>query len=169
MSKEKGTEKENRKKVILVVLIPCIIFFAEVCTIISLIVLPVDFSQGYREINGVEGIVFNQNGTKGYYKRAFYGLKPIDQHLEFIKYKGRSDCMAEIEALLSYIYCENKIHQAVISPDGKYILYCEIEYDYMRSGITDDEYCYYRVYDIENDKIITVYKGYREFYNLNWL
>lgn len=160
--------KKENTKIILIVLIPCIIFIMEVITIVFLFAWPVDFSQGYREIGGVEGIVFNRNGTHKYYKRTYYGLTPIGYPVEFEGYRDASDCMSEIELLLPYISCENEIHQAVISPDGKYILYYEIEYGYMQSGMTDDEYCYYKAYDIENDKIITIYKGYREFYNLDW-
>lgn len=166
--RENLSEKNGKTKIILVVLIPCVIFVIEVVTVVFLFAWPVDFSQNYREIGGVEGIVFNRNGTQQYYKRTFYGLTPIDQPLEFEKYERQSECMPEIETLQSYISCENEIHQAVISPDGKYILYSEIEYGYMQSGMTDDEYVRYRVYDIENDKIITIYKGYREFYNLGW-
>ena len=70
--------------------------------------------------------------------------------------------------LLDCINTENKIRQSIYSPDKKYILYCEIEYGYNGTGITDDEYCYYRVYEIETGNIITIYQAYREWYNLFW-
>ncbi|MBD5555844.1 MAG: hypothetical protein HDQ95_11040 [Roseburia sp.] len=42
------------------------------------------------------------------------------------------------------------------------------KYDYKNTGITDDEYCYYRVYEIETGKNITIYQAYRAWYNLFW-
>lgn len=75
------SEKSGKTKIILVVLIPCVIFIIEVIAVVFLFAWPVDFSQDYREISGVEGIVFNRNGTQQYYKRTFYGLTPIDQPL----------------------------------------------------------------------------------------
>ncbi|MBD5453613.1 MAG: hypothetical protein HDR30_04700, partial [Lachnospiraceae bacterium] len=73
--------------------------------------------------------------------------------------------------LLDSIDTENEIRQSVYSPDKKYILYCEKEYNYTKSDMTmtDDEYCYYRVYVIDTKEIITIYQGYREWYDLLWL
>ncbi len=67
------------------------------------------------------------------------------------------------------IETDNEIRQSIYSPDKKYILYCEIEYDHYKTGITDDEYCYYRVYEIETDQITTIYQAYREWYDLAWM
>lgn len=67
-----------------------------------------------------------------------------------------------------YIDCENDISQAIGFPDGRYILYCEIVHNYYKTDMSDDEYCYYRVYDIETGTIVTIYAGYRQWFDLDW-
>lgn len=67
------------------------------------------------------------------------------------------------------IKVEDAIEQIVFSPDNRYILYVEKDYGYYHKGnVTDDEYVYYRVYDIESKELITIYEGYRAFYKMEW-
>lgn len=127
-----------------------------------------DFSQDYRNIQGVENITLEQNGWHDFYKRCFWGLRRINDtqvdHTDICQSGSESD--DSIIELQNLIKTEYAIRQSIYSPDKKYILYCEIKYGHQ--GITDDEYCYYRVYEIETGKIITLYQGYREWYNLSW-
>lgn len=127
-----------------------------------------DFSQDYRNIQGVENITLEQNGWHDFYKRCFWGLRRINDtqvdHTDICQSGSESD--DSIIELQNLIKTEYAIRQSIYSPDKKYILYCEIKYGHQ--GITDDEYCYYRVYEIETGKIFTLYQGYREWYNLSW-
>lgn len=127
-----------------------------------------DFSQDYRNIQGVENITLERNGWHDFYKRCFWGLRRINDtqvdHTDICQSGSESD--DSIIELQNLIKTEYAIRQSIYSPDKKYILYCEIKYGHQ--GITDDEYCYYRVYEMETGKIITLYQGYREWYNLSW-
>lgn len=60
------------------------------------------------------------------------------------------------------------VTQLVFSPDGKYVLYCEIEYGVNGGYSTDEEYCYYRVIELETRAMYTVYDGYREWFEVYW-
>lgn len=126
------------------------------------------FSQNYRSIQGVENITLEWNGQRYLYKRCFWGLKKIGDswanHPDTCKQCSESD--ASINELKNFISTDNFIRQSIYSPDKKYILYSEIEY--RDTGVSDDEYCYYRVYEVETGKIITLYQAYREWYNLSW-
>lgn len=130
-------------------------------------ILGLDFSLNYHKIEGVENIVFQSNWGKHLYQRCFWGLRKAGDTIEF-REQNEPERIRMISELKGYIQTENGIRQAVASPDGKYILYCEIEYNYYRSDVTDDEYCYYRVYEIETGDIVTIYGGYRQWYNLDW-
>lgn len=130
--------------------------------------LPFDISQDYRKVQGIENIVLRRSWGQQYYKRCFWGLKRVeDPQTDYLEICWESD--ASMYELLDCIDTDNEIRQSVYSPDKKYILYCEIEYDCNKTGITDDEYCYYRVYEIETDKIITIYQAYKEWYDFAWL
>lgn len=124
-----------------------------------------DFSQNYQEIEGIENIIFCDQGLL--YKRTFWGLKSIGEPAAFHKTNTEEQKRLR-EALQRAINCENTIDSAISSTDKRYILYCEIKYNYKGSGITDDEYCYYRIYDTDTGKITTIYKGYQEWFDLNW-
>lgn len=129
--------------------------------------LKIDLSQDYLNVQGIENIVFERNGRHQCYKRSFWGLEEIEysqvNHSD-MSYES-DDSIYEIS---DFIDTDNEIRQSIYSPDKRYILYCEIKYDYKNTGITDDEYCYYRVYEIETGKIITIYQAYRAWYNLFW-
>jgi len=129
--------------------------------------IPLDFSQNYRKIAGVENIVFQRNGWGDYYKRCFWGLKRTEVPEIFVEYKTDTR-VSQINELLDVIDVDNYIRQAVLSPDEQYILFCEIEYNFKKTGVTDDEYCYYRVCEVKTGDIITIYHAYKEWYNLNW-
>ena len=128
----------------------------------------IDFSQDYRKITGVENIVFYKNWGDQYYERCFWGLKKNEGSVNWEENEsGESQIVVFLEEILGE---HHRIEQAVTSPDGKYILYCEKQYGYMDPdrGMTDDEYCYYKVYDISTGEIITVYEGYRKWLEVYW-
>lgn len=126
-----------------------------------------DFTQSYRSVPGVQNIVFWDNWQKQAYTRTLWGLKKTEEPAEFPERDPEAQ-RAAIAALEETIDCENSIEIAIDSPDGKQILYLEIEYNYYQSDMTDDEYCYYRVFDIETGQITTIYQGYREWFRLAW-
>lgn len=127
-------------------------------------ILGLDFSQSYRKIKGIENIVFRQNWGKKLYKRHFWGLGQAGKTIKFSEHNK----LEQIGELMYYIDSENDIAQAIGSPDGRYILYCEIVHNYYKTDMSDDEYCYYRVYDIETGTIVTIYAGYRQWFDLDW-
>ncbi|MCM1101119.1 MAG: hypothetical protein NC398_07015 [Acetatifactor muris] len=165
-----ATSKHNkRKRIVWAVLVPTLITIGLLFYIGRIVlpqIFPLDFSQDYRTVEGVDGIVFR--GWDGRcYQRCFWGLRPAgDDLMADLGNTPKSDVSVEI--LQSLTDTDKKITQSLYSPDGRYILYCEIEYGYFGSGVTDDEYCYYRVYDLESGEITTVYQGYRRWYDLSW-
>lgn len=110
-----------------------------------------DFTQDYRKIDSVEKIIFTNNWTKKSYCRSFWGLQECKT--------GNQDSFKD------EWFDENR---TVYSPDGKYFLYVEVEYNYYNSTLTDDEYCYYKVKDLETGEEVTVYQGYRQWYAFHW-
>lgn len=150
--------------IIIIIIITWLVYLYNLANLI----LPVDISQDYRKIQGSENIVFVKNGVNDCYKRTFWGLQ---KYQSFGKDTPPDICSSDssLYRLSDLIHTENQIYQSIYSPNKKYILYCEIEDNYKNSGINDDEHCYYRVYEIESGTIITIYRGYREWYHLLWL
>lgn len=130
------------------------------------IILPLDFSQDYRKVPGIERIVFRDNWSEVYYERCFWGLKKSSVPVEE-KHEIDATTLREMGALEDNI-SDHQIREAVLSPDGNYVLYCEKEYNYTGSGLTDDEYCYYQVYSIDSGETVIIYGGYKEWYDLYW-
>ena len=110
-------------------------------------------SQAYRKSEDAEQIVFwdSLNYKSVPYHRGFWGLKRLHSPIEKATDNNDED--------------DNSVEQIVFSPNEKYILYKEIEYG---GEMTDDEYCYYKIIDIENQETVTIYQGYREWYDLQW-
>ncbi len=160
--------KKYKSTVILISTICIVIILTWPLYAIAKNIFPLDFSQEYRNIQDVDHIVLERNGWGQYYKRCFWGLKETkDFQVDNPNNVCESD--ASIDALLNLIDTNNKIRQSIYSPNKEYILYCEIQYQYKNTGLTDDEYCYYKVYELKSGIIITIYQGYREWYNLYWL
>lgn len=154
-------EKNIKKYVLWLVL-----FIVVLVSSYLLAFLPVDFSREYRKIPDVENIIFKPSGQSDrYYKRCIWGLGRTEAPAQFRQYQSVQHIP---EALQDMADNGNQVCQAVFSPDGKYILYSEIAYNYKNSGLTDDEYCYYKIYNIETKETVTIYQAYREWYNLDW-
>lgn len=167
--------KNNREKAFIFMCIPLSFFLKLAGLIIGGCILysgikfflPFDISQDFRKVQGIENIIFGRSWGQQCYKRVFWGLQRIeDSQTDYSEICWESD--DSMHELLDCIDTDNSIRQSVYSPDKKYILYCEIEYNYTKSDVTDDEYCYYRIYEIETGKIITIYQAYKEWYNLAW-
>lgn len=160
--------KKKRKFDIVISILGLLIISVFVWVVYNVVYIafPIDLSQEYRKIPGVENIVFHENWGDKYFKRSIWGLKEIDTPVDF---RGNEGIKAPEVAFLEERFGENLwITQAVTSPDGKYILYCEIQYGYKDpdGGMTDDEYCYYRVYNIDTGEVVTIYEGYRKWFEV---
>lgn len=136
------------------------------------LILPLDFSQNYRTVQGVGNIIFIDTWQNQCYKRCFWGLRKT----ECPQTASDSDTLEDtlyvsdesIEKLKDLAEIEYMLYQSVYSPNHDYILYCEVESDYGGGGVTDDEYCYYKVYEMETGRIIPIFQGYRKGYSLLW-
>lgn len=166
MAQQIKSAKRFVKKTILIIvwviiLIPVVVFLIFCAKMFFYI----DLSQDYREIEEVENIIFYSH--EQLYKRSFWGLQSIDEQTR-PRERDKEEQKALLEELKQMIDCENTVDIAISSTDERYILYREIHYNYYKSDMTDDEYCYYRIYDNDTQRIITIYKGYRQWFNLDW-
>ena len=123
-----------------------------------------DFSQDYKDLKGYENIVFKDPKSKKCFRLCAWGLVKTESPNEFEDPRYLLS-PSEYQLLVENTDAEN-IWQVVSSPDGKYILY--VERIYRGTGTTDDEDVYYKVYSIEDDKIITIYSGFRQFLLVDW-
>ncbi len=159
----------KRKKLILLIVVPIILqalLYGGVFYYFALLAeRPLDFSQDYRAVQGIENVVFWRDWNEQCYRRCFWGLQKTDDTIPTDK-PYVSD--ASWDRLRDLVEIEHTLHQSIYSPNQDYILYCEIDYDFNHSGTTDDEYCYYKVYEMETGKIIPVFQGYRQWYSLLW-
>ena len=160
--------KQYKKWVFIIVML-VVLAFARRTIIPNNIFLKLDFSQEYRNINGIDDVVFRKNGQDKYYARCFWGLKKIEPPDKFTEWDGKVGVLPEIDKFIKYVDEHDIwVNQAVVSPDGKYILYSEIIFGYRGTGITDDEFCCYRVFEIDTGEIFTIYSAYQEWYQFNW-
>lgn len=160
--------------------------------------LHLDFSQEYRKVQGADSIRFLDNWSGKIYDRAFWGLRSVGSLENRIEDSERPPEMSGDEDVqtvsvadggLWYGYdseeeriflghlvgeveetydTQYSVSQVALSPDERYILYCEIEYGVNGGYSTDEEYCYYRAIDRESGETYTVYSGYREWYRVYW-
>lgn len=124
-----------------------------------------DFSQSYRSIDGYENIVFKDNWSGQKFRRCLWGLIKVNDDAEFTDHKKIDRNSLEYRILSERIEMHD-VDQIVSSPDGRYILY--VERIYRGTGITDDEDVYFRVYNISDDTITTIYSGFRQFLRVDW-
>ncbi|MBD5508348.1 MAG: hypothetical protein HDR05_09965 [Lachnospiraceae bacterium] len=128
--------------------------------------LHLDFSQEYRKIEGADRIRFRDNWSGKVYGRSFWGLRPVGQKKD--EASGGYPENAKDSGLSIEQFSQYEVKQVELSPDGRYILYCEIAYGVNGGYSTDEEYCYYRVIDREDGEQYTIYSGYREWYQVYW-
>ena len=161
-------KKLIKKKILVISLLSIAIILVAGLLLFPMIkmALRLDFSQEYRKVEGMDRIRFRDNWSGKVYGRSFWGLCPVGQmkdepsggYRETVK-----DSALSIEQFSKY-----EVKQVELSPDSRYILYCEIEYGVNGGYSTDEEYCYYRVIDLEDGEQYTIYSGYREWYQVYW-
>lgn len=127
----------------------------------------VDFSQSYRNINNYEGITFTNTYKHKAYKRTFWGLKEI-------AYPGVSLDKREIDRSSSaYELVKRKAGEharitcCTVSPDGNYVLYAEAV-SISNGASTDDDHIYYRVLNIQDGSVTTIYDGVYKCFWVTW-
>lgn len=156
-------------------------------------VFHLDFSQNYRQVEEIEKLRFWDSWNGKVYIRYPFGLRPVEKRKDVPEqekkafswldtgvydsadsggrvawYDWEEDAVflgnagGEIQKTFDVAYDVKKL---AFSPDGRYLLVYEIEYG---GEITDDEYCYYRVIDLEDGTQYTVYSGYREWFRVYW-
>lgn len=156
-------------------------------------VFHLDFSQDYRQVEEIEKLRFWDSWNGKVYIRYPFGLRPVEKREDVPEqekkafswldtgvydsadsgdrvawYDWEEDAVflgnagGEIQKTFDVVYDVKKL---AFSPDGRYLLVYEIDY---RGEITDNEYCYYRVIDLEDGTQYTVYSGYREWFRVYW-
>ena len=156
-----------KRKIVIISLIISeivIILIVFLSTILCLTQCHFDFSQDYRSIEGYENIYFKDSRSKCY-RLCSWGLVKTEDVAGFEDHRDLDTSSFEYQLLIEKAGAE-WIEQIVPSPNGKYILY--VERIYRGTGTTDDEDVYYKVYSIEDDKVITIYYGYRQFLLVDW-
>lgn len=128
---------------------------------------PFDFSQNYRKVDGWADIVFKDSWTNQNFCRCIWGLKISENYDNFQDRRSFDKNSYEYKILSNRINVAN-VSQIALSPDGKQILYVENIYNDDGSGVTDNEDVYFRVYNIEENSIITVYSGFKAFLLADW-
>ena len=125
----------------------------------------IDLSQKYRTIDGSENIIFKDSWNNQCYLLCTWGLVKTEDVTGFGDHRDFDTSSYEYQLLVEKTDAE-WIEQIVPSPDGKYILF--VERIYRGTGTTDDEDVYYKVYSIDDDKITTIYSGYKQFLLVDW-
>lgn len=155
-------KKNSKKKIILLIMIAGLSF---VIYIIFQSEFHIDLSQSYRSIDGYENIVFRDNWSGQKFRRCLWGLIKVNDESEFTDHKKIDKNSLEYRILSERIEMHD-VDQIVLSPDGESILY--VERIYRGTGVTDDEDVYFRVYNISDDTITTIYSGFRQFLRVDW-
>ena len=158
--------------------------------------LHLNFSQEYRKVQAAEQIRFRDAWSGKVYKRYVLGLKPVgrcekspEEEKPLVSWLDTSvyDVTASGELVAWYDWEEDGVflgnaegeiqkkfdvmyhgEELAFSPDENYLLFYEQQWGWSGGYTTDDEYCYYRVNDLENGTQYTVYEGYREYWQVYW-
>ena len=158
--------------------------------------LHLNFSQEYRKVQAAEQIRFRDAWSGKVYKRYVLGLKPVgrcekspEEEKPLVSWLDTSvyDVTASGELVAWYDWEEAAVflgnaegeiqkkfdvmyhgEELAFSPDENYLLFYEQQWGGAGGYTTDDEYCYYRVIDLEDGTQYTVYEGYREYWQVYW-
>lgn len=158
--------------------------------------LHLNFSQEYRKVQATEQIRFRDAWSGKVYKRYVLGLKPVgrceerqEEEKPSVSWLDTSvyDVTASGELVAWYDWEEDGVflgnaegeiqkkfdvmyhgEELAFSPDENYLLFYEQQWGWSGGYTTDDEYCYYRVIDLEDGTQYTVYEGYREYWQVYW-
>lgn len=155
-----------------------------------------DLSQDYRKVEAVDQLRFWQYRGRKVYIRYPLGLRLIEKDKEIWEEEKPElpwletdvyDVTAAGDQAAWYDWKEDKVflgsvegevqesfdvlydvEELAFSPDSKYLLVYEIEYGVYGGQEMDEEYCYYRVIDLEDGMQYTVYSGYRQWFWVYW-
>lgn len=158
--------------------------------------LHLNFSQEYRKVQAAEQIRFRDAWSGKVYKRYVLGLKPLGRCEESpeeekppVSWLDTSvyDVTASGELVAWYDWEEDVVflgnaegeiqkridvmyhgEELAFSPDENYLLFYEQQWNWSGSDMTDDDYCYYRVIDLADGTQYTIYKAYREYWQVYW-
>ena len=164
--KQSGAEKNNViKSHKMIAFVIAAVLFVFIGTIAYLSGFHIDLSQKYRTINGYENIIFKDSWNNQCYRLCTLGLAKTEDVTGFEDHRDFDTSSYEYRLIVERAGAE-WIEQIVPSPDKKYILF--VERIYRGTGTTDDEDVYYKVYSLEDDTIITIYYGYKQFLLVDW-
>ncbi len=159
-------------------------------------VFHLELSQDYRKVEVADQLRFWEGWSRKVYIRYSLGLRPIDKREDVPEEEKPTlswletdvyDITAAGDQAAWYDWKEDKIflgnvegeiqdsfdvlytvEELAFSPDSKYLLVYEIEYGVYGGQEFDEEYCYYRVIDLEDGTQHTVYSGYRQWFFVYW-
>ncbi len=126
--------------------------------------LHLDFSQNYRKIDGYEDIVLANVDDS--YRRTFWGLSRIDREIPQLE-KAQNGSDEIYEKLISLVGDDYYIDQYVLSPDGNRILFEEM-HPWGEGAPTDSDDVYFKVVDINDGSIVTLFKGPQQYFDIYW-
>ncbi len=126
--------------------------------------LHLDFSQNFRKVEGYEDIVFTCNDSA--YSRTFWGLSKNAIDVTGLE-KEQHESDEIYEKLRSLVGNDYYIDQYVLSPDEDRILYEEM-HPWGAGAPTDDEDIYFKVVDLNDGSIVTLFKGPQQFFDIYW-
>lgn len=159
-------------------------------------VFHLDFSQDYRQVEASGQLRFWDWRNEKIYIRYVLGLRPTEKRKDIPSVEKPAlswldtdvyDVTLSDDRAAWYDRKERRIflgnvegevqesfdltyegEELAFSPDGRYLLVYEIEYNFNGGYSTDEDYCYYRVIDLEDGTQYTVYSGYREWFQVYW-
>lgn len=103
------------------------------------------------------------------YRNMIYTVSASGQLVAYYDYADNEIVLCDADgAVIESFEVNHTVEQIVFSPDEQYILYQEIKYGYHGGFSSDEEYCYYCVAAIATKDVVTIYRGYREWYGLTW-
>ena len=156
-----------KKSVRKIVICIAIVLFIILGAIVYLSQFHIDLSQAYRRVEDYPNIVFKDSWNEQCFQRCAWGLKRTEPYSEFQDNQDYDKESYEYLTLIDKTDVQSRyLQQVVLSPDENYILY--VERIYRGTGITDDEDVYSKVYSIENDSVMVIYAGFKEFLLVDW-
>lgn len=121
----------------------------------------------YDALNDQAGMLFKNYQSESYFKYGNSMLFKIEKPSNFNSYVS-SEHTEEIDFVRHHSGKTGNLTQAVFSPDRQYILFSTVVYNYDGSDPENDEYCFYYVMDVNTGKPSLLFKGFRQWYEIDW-
>lgn len=119
------------------------------------------------EINNQAGMLFKNYQSESYYKYDNSMLNKIEKPSNFRSYVS-AEHTEEMSFVKQHAGDVGNLTQAVFSPDKQSILFSTVVYNYDGSDPENDEFCFYYVMDINTQKPSLLFKGFRQWYEIDW-